>query len=129
MPSLGVHRARVKETSERAKEVKRMFNPEKQPGFGSGVIAPWAGFPRYGYTREIPYEMRVIKDCSNRLPYDLHDRGYELLQVIEEQTTRGDPFVLYDPYGDIVAQWEAMPSYGELLHICEHRNEYLTTKG
>jgi len=83
---------------------------------------PAGGFPRFGYAREIPVSLRDgavlnVNNLSDRLPYHLQDAGFQFMSVELAHTRGADPFVIYNPWGEIVAEWEVMPSWGELLTI------------
>ena len=78
---------------------------------------PVGGFPPKGYYREMPAGVRspqMRADLTGHLPQQLRAEGCQMLQI-EEVGRGGDPFVLYDPWGCIIAQWETEPSLGELL--------------
>lgn len=80
------------------------------------VSPPSGGFPEYGYTRQLPESVpnRVMATrISGVLPYSLLDQGYELLKV-EPVVLSIDPYVLYGPWGEVVAVWEVMPNLGTL---------------
>ena len=85
------------------------------------VSEPMGGFPKFGYTRELPIGLsspRVTRNLTEQLLFALRERGYDLLQVDEQVWGgKGDPFVLYNEWGEIVAEWETMPSLGELLAV------------
>lgn len=84
-------------------------------------LTPEGGFPRYGYHREMPFGMKwqcpmpAVRCYPGRLPHDMAVAGWELLEV--DPLTGPDPFVLYDAWGCIVAEWETEPSYGSLLEF------------
>ena len=89
-------------------------------GTHSQTRQPVGGFPPKGYTREMPAGVKspvVRADLTNRLPQQLYEGGCQLLQI-EEFGRGGDPFVLYDAWGHIIAEWERSPSLGELLGFC-----------
>ena len=89
-------------------------------GARSRVREPVGGFPPKGYQREMPAGVRapvVRADLTARLPLSLVEGGCQLLQI-EEFGRGGDPFVLYDAWGHILAEWERPPSLGELLGFC-----------
>ena len=70
-----------------------------------------------GYYREMPegiVDPRLREDLTRYLLAGLLQRDYQLLQI-EEIRQGGDPWVLYDPWGRIIAQWETEPTLGELL--------------
>ena len=86
-------------------------------GGPSHVWEPVGGFPPRGYQREMPAGVKapvVRADLTDQLPVQLYEGGCQLLQI-EEFGRGGDPFVLYDAWGHILAEWERSPSLGELL--------------
>lgn len=90
-------------------------------GARSQASDPVGGFPPKGYSREMPAGVRspvVRADLTPRLPWPLVLRGCHLLQIVEWYGGPGDPFVLYDAWGHIIAEWETAPSLGELLGFC-----------
>ncbi|MFW6125502.1 MAG: hypothetical protein ACOC58_00190 [Chloroflexota bacterium] len=90
----------------------------------SFVTPPDGDWPRYGYTRQMPISIADpgrVEDLSEYLPEALRFQGCQLLQIDPAPlwgTARGaDPFVLYDAWGEIIAEWELRPSLGELLEV------------
>ena len=83
---------------------------------GGLVCAPPGGWPKYGFTRQLPEGITNprVSDESRHLPSSLALDGWQLLGVTE---ARIDPFVLYNPWGEIVAQWETLPSLGTLMEF------------
>ncbi len=82
-----------------------------------GIQEPVGGFPRLGYHREMPgqlHEPRLVAKLTDLIPAQLAGKGCELLQIDDAVRPR-DPFVLYDPHGAILAEWEQAPSLGDLL--------------
>ena len=87
-------------------------------GVPSPVLPPVGGAPRHGYSREMPPGMvhpQIRGNLTTALPWPLVERGCELLRI---EAAGGDPYVLYDAWGHILAQWEREPSLGELLGFC-----------
>lgn len=80
---------------------------------------PLGGFPKNGYGREIPewaneFSVSVkATPLDPPLPFALDRAGYELLAM--SQPCERTHFVLYNAWGEIMADWEYEPSYGELL--------------
>ena len=73
-----------------------------------------------GYYREMPegiVDPRLREDLTRLLPWQLQQRGCELIQI-EEFAGGGDPLVLYDAWGNILGVWEQEPSLGDLLEFC-----------
>lgn len=84
---------------------------------------PPGGFPKFGYVREMPLSLlgRVVEanELTQQLPVNLELAGYELFSLKPLFSQTADPVVLYNPWGEIVAEWEVMPSWGELLRVCK----------
>ena len=82
---------------------------------------PPGGFPRYGYVRQMPEHLEgravSVQSFPDRLPLNLLDADFQLMRVEPMSRGAADPFVLYNPWGEIVAEWEVMPSFGELLSL------------
>ena len=88
-------------------------------GRRSMVLEPAGGSPRFGYGREMPEGIaRPIQrdDLTEFLPGNLRREGWQLLGIGNFQK-RDDPYVLYNPWGEKVAEWEQAPSFGELLQF------------
>jgi hypothetical protein len=94
-----------------------MFRESNWDG-GSLVSPPPGGWPRYGFSRQLPESISEprISSESTHLPGALALDGWQLLRVEEDARYHSaDPFVLYNPWGEIVAQWEMRPSLGTLM--------------
>ena len=85
------------------------------------VREPIGGWPRKGYTREMPASLAHpergvrVGEESDFLPTSLLLRGCMLMQMEEEKR---DPWVLYDEWGRILAEWLKPPSLGQLMDFC-----------
>lgn len=91
------------------------------------LTAPPGGFPKYGYFREMPLGLpggqTIATSFFSHLPFPLLVDGYELIHLEPAwNSTPYEAFVLYNGWGEIVAEWGTEPSFGELM-------EYAPTKG
>lgn len=84
-----------------------------------GGNPPPGGWPRYGYTRQLPEGISIprVFNEDRHLPGSLALDGWQLLRIEEFSKSYPDPFVLYNPWGEIVAQWETLPSLGTLMEF------------
>ena len=85
---------------------------------------PPGGFPKFGYTREMPLSLLggvSAEDLTEQLPVPLKQAGYQLFSLQPSWATWAkDPVVLYNPWGEIVAEWEESAfSLGELQRVCK----------
>ena len=83
---------------------------------------PPGGFPKFGYVREMPLSLlgrgvQVI-DLTEQLSFPLELAGYQLFSLEPIFSKAADPVVLYNPWGEIIEEWEQRPSLGELLRVC-----------
>lgn len=86
------------------------------------LTPPPGGWPKCGYARELPIDLGPSfgdRKIWGVLPASLVERGYELILLEPAPFQGGDPYVLYDPWGRIVAVWEALPSLGTLYEIAK----------